>query len=506
MIATIPPLWRDSDAYNQVSQDPLLVTFWGHGPAYSYVAKAPLYLGEQLERWRGNAPARLKAESSQPSLTDSGVWLLIAGQHLALCGAASYFIRGVSALFWVRLALSLAWASNALLYTFAHCVGSESLSMIFVILLVGKALRLVQSPREPRWSDWYIFAILLCGSILSRHLNLLLMAVLPAAWLLSCTQNIIPGFFHSAVGPRVAGRRRAKRDLRQVVLAIAIGLACSAIAHSTTQRLARKTRFHPHSRMGYTFLWRLHFLDGLSLETRRAVIEKTTARAHSDQVRKLIALWEQMHAEGADLMDVTGFMQRAIQLYNGPLHWEELDRGLNQLAFTFLLPPPLELWHAARVDFAGALGMRLPEIPSHLFASTTFYFANPLWMPGCANLITFRDSNADRLSILSRQPYFQLYQGLSGNRALGIWLMALLVFVAAGRKNTSIRRRISSLSIALTTVGLLVTGATCLLDEFSPRFGLPMWELLLLSGFLLAGKTADIFGSKQSAGQPPMLG
>ncbi len=128
MIATIPPLWRDVDAYNQLARDPLITTFWGHAPAYSYVAKVPLFLGEQIERWRGIAVA--SPESGLSPLTDTGVGLLIMLQHLALCGAAFYFILTITKFFWIRLALALAWASNALFYTFAHCAGSETLSVI----------------------------------------------------------------------------------------------------------------------------------------------------------------------------------------------------------------------------------------------------------------------------------------------------------------------------------------------------------------------------------------
>ena len=187
MIATVPPLWRDVDAYNQLVRPPLLATYWGHAPAYCYSAKIPLFLGEQWERWRGITSP--KAEIGSTPLTDSGVGLLILAQHLALCGSAFYFIIAISEVFWIRLALALAWASNALFYTFAHCVGSETLSVILVVLLVGKGLRLIRSRDEPRWIDWYIFAVVLCLCLLSRHINGWLIFLLPVAFFLSPAQN-----------------------------------------------------------------------------------------------------------------------------------------------------------------------------------------------------------------------------------------------------------------------------------------------------------------------------
>src|SRR2546423_10141169 len=86
MIATVPPLWRDVDAYIQLTQDPRITTFWGHGPAYGYVAKIPLFLGEQWERWRGIAV--VAPEGGVSALTDTGVLLLIIAQHVALAGSA----------------------------------------------------------------------------------------------------------------------------------------------------------------------------------------------------------------------------------------------------------------------------------------------------------------------------------------------------------------------------------------------------------------------------------
>ena len=112
--------------------------------------------------------------------------------------AAFYFILSISQFFWIRLALAVVWASNALFYTFAHCTGSESLSVIFVVLLVAKGLRLIRSRREPRWIDWYLFAIVLFLCLLSRHANVWLILLLPAAFILSWAHDRIASLFASS--------------------------------------------------------------------------------------------------------------------------------------------------------------------------------------------------------------------------------------------------------------------------------------------------------------------
>src|SRR4051812_2763023 len=73
MIITVPPLWRDADAYVQLTENPVVVTFWGHAPAYSYVTKPLLFAGELWEQWHGSVPAKRATESSQPGLTDTGI-------------------------------------------------------------------------------------------------------------------------------------------------------------------------------------------------------------------------------------------------------------------------------------------------------------------------------------------------------------------------------------------------------------------------------------------------
>jgi hypothetical protein len=502
MIATIPPLWRDVDAYNQATRDPLLATFWGHGPAYCYIVKTPLFAAEQLARWQGNTPARQESNPSQPSLTDSGVWLLIVCQHLALGGAALYFILAISEFFWVRLALALAWVSNALFYAFAHCVGSETLSMILVLLVVAKGLRLIQSRHELQWMDWYVFAIVLWLCILSRHIDLCLIGLLPAGFLLSWARNRAFGIVTSNDRQKLWLRRSAARDLRQAVIAIGIGIACFAVANLSIQGLARKSRLHPHSRVGFTFLWRLQFVKNLSPESRAEFFRKASSRTHSSESRKLIALLQEMDAEGADFLNWGPFMQKGIQLFHGPLHWEDLDRALNKMAFAFLVPPAPELLHAARTDFVAGLKAPATEITSYLFETTAYYFQHKDDMPACAELVTFRNRNADQLRIIpSHHFYFRLWREVSYNQALLIWFIALLAFLVMARWRKINVSEISAFGITLTAIGLLMFASTCFLADSQPRFRLPMWQLLMLSSLVFFGGTADLLtrgGSKWS--------
>lgn len=507
MIANIPPLWRDSDAHIQLTRDPLLATFWGHGPAYTYVAKIPLFVGEQFERWRG-----MTVSSPAPGispLTDTGVWLLIVAQHLALGGATFYFILAISQFFWVRLTLAAAWASNALFYTFAHCVGSETLSMILVMLVVAKGWRLIRRPTEPRWIEWYLFAIALCLSLLSRHVNIFLILLLPAAVILSCAHN------------RFWPRRPPWMNFRHAVIAIAIGLACFAVANSLPHRLARKTRLQPHSRIGFTFIWRLHFLKTLPQPARVALLQKVRDRTELAETRKLVGLLGEMHEEGADVNAVP-FMKRAAPLLypsEAMVPWGKLDAALNRMAFAFLLPPTPEHLHVAKTDFLGALKMPETEIINHLVETTAYFFDHKEDMPGCAGLVTFREASAETINrIPSQHAYFRFWKGLSYNTAFLIWSGCLLVLVVIARRRRVNVSAIAAFGIALMVIGLLMTVSACLLTEFLPRYAFPMWQLLLLSLYIFVGASADLFTvtrskrstrskiwKEKSAGQLPRL-
>jgi hypothetical protein len=484
MIATIPPLWRDADAYTQLTQPPLVSVFWNHSPAYCYLAKVPLYIGEKIEQWQRHEPPPRLTDPSQPAVTDTGVWILIVAQHLALGLAAFLFITAVTPLFWIRLGLSVLWASNAMPYTFAHCVGSETLGLILALLLVWRALRLVQSEEEPSWKDWYWIALLLLLCILARDLNLALLALLPLTFLISWLLKVVT----KEKNPRF----RPAFDLRQAVIAIAIGVTCNFVSDSVEQNLARKTKLHPHSRIGFTFFWRLHFLGELSPESRAAVLQKVKARAPTERVRYLLTLLEQIYDEHGNVAHPGPFMNRAIGYFGGQFHWEDLDRALNQMAFTFLFPPPPELLKAAKADFVQGMRGGSTVVSDELFEATTVYFSDKDGMPALKNLVTFRDTSADKIQQLaSEYRYFQLWKGLSYVGALALWFVCLLLLVVISKRKRIETTILVAYAIALVPVGLVQFVVSSLVHDYAPRLSLAMWQLWTVSLFVLVANIVE---------------
>jgi hypothetical protein len=488
MIATVPPLWRDVDGYNQLTQDPLLSTFWGWGPAYGYLAKVPLLVTEQVQRLAGPGPHHT---TSSIALTDAGIASLIITQHIALGIAAFGFIRAITGIFWLRVVLAMVWASNALFYTFAHSIGSESLSVILLIVLVTQAVRLLRSQPELRWREWYGSAVALWLCLLTRQINGLLVFLLPTAFLVAWIQL---RFSKSVASPR-------KQLLQNAVIAAAIGIGCIVMAGSLTQRLAAKTRLHPHSRIGFTFLWRLQFLKTMPPTARDALLHDAGQRVRSEDARQLLHLLSQTHKEGAD--PVTSFLPRAAAtLFPGQpvVPWERLDTALNEIAYAFLLPPRGELLQAATSDFAQTSRMPVTDITDHLFEMTTYFFQHRDEMPGCAGLVTFRDYDTETISRLPfNLPYFHLWRGLNYNEVIAIWVVTWSTLVGIGYWKTINTAPGTGLGLALVATGTLMVAVTCLLTESLPRYAVPMWELLLLSWFFVVGQIGEIFRS------PPLV-
>lgn len=485
MLATIPPLWRDLDAYNQLTRSPASATYIGHAPLYGFVARVPLYLGAEWERLTGRVARADEASLRQPRLNESGIFLLILLQHLLLAEAAFRLITLASQRFTIRLSLALLWASNPLLYTFAHCVGSESASAVLVVWLVAAGLAIVKSRPEPNWKQWYLFAVLLWLCLLTRHANLVLAFLLPATFLVGAARVRLRAW--RAKDSRIFHAR----FFQQAVVASVIAVVCIFLAQRSMEKLCRSEKREYHSRLGFTFLWRLPFLAALAQDSQRAVLAQVAPRARTPEARNLIPMLKEMLAAGSSLGsgEVIPRVKTTLFPAGAQVKGDRFDAALNDLAWAFLRPPSRELWRAALADLAGAL--RDPPPTNFLFATTSYYFKDPEAMAQCSGLTTFRDSTPEQLqAIPSRHKYLRFWSGLSCRFCLGISLVAL-VLITLCKRGDGEWIAVSSLALALTAIGLLIVASTCLLGGILPRYSLPLWEALLISLIISGGTLGD---------------
>jgi hypothetical protein len=490
MLSVIPPLWRDGDAYIQVIYPPGKATILNFSPLYCFVARIPLYLGYAIDCLRAGSPFPTPGFFLHPILSDSGVFILLLLQHLALGYSAFHLITLASRFFLVRLLLAAAWAANPLFYTFAHCVGAETLSMILLLLVAAAGLRIIRHPRSVPRKEWLVFGVLLWACILTRHINAVLAALIPLTFLLVSAQQLTMIPFTRSQLLRRWRRLRARLDLQKATLAFAVGIGCIVLASASLRGLCYTAQIPYHSTVGFTFLWRLQFLATLPPETRNQFLDKVAGRTSSPDLKKALSLLGETFSDARnwDYMPIT-FMQRAQPSLFTP-KTEALM--LNRIARAFLYPPDKIFLRAVATDFTRSREATIPNVVNYLFLTTTFYFWTPDFMAGCAPLSTFRDkSPAQIMAIFKKHSYFRRWKSFSYNAFLLFWCtnLSLLALLAKMRKEKV--AAVASYATALTLVGLVMVLTNCFLCEFLPRFTLPMWELTIVSASVLLGRIME---------------
>ena len=499
MLSVIPPLWRDIDAYFQVTQPPGLGTIVHYGPLYCFVARIPLYLGYAIDCVAGGASLPTPSFFVHPTLTDSGVLVLLLSQHISLCLATFHLITETTRLFWVRLTLAVAWAANPLFYTFAHCIGAETLSLILVILIGATGLRIIRYSRRVPGKEWLLFGILLWLCILTRYINATLAGLLPVTFLLLSAYGLIMIGFARSKLLRRSRRLRTREALQKGTLAVGVGIGCIVLANISLRVLCYAAKTPYHSTVGSTFLFRLKFLAELPVEKRNQLLDKVTKNTDSADVKELISLLRNSFRDENPSWDVAGFNKKAQESLFSPQTDTTEERSylvLNRMAQTFLYPPEKIFLDAVASDFKRSQEVTIPSVVRQLFVTTTFYFSHSGIMSDCASLRTFRDkSTAQVMAIFKKHSYFRHPTNFSYGVLLFLWCVNLALLGVVAKVRIKEFAAVSSYAAALTLFGLLMMLANCFLTMFQPRFTLPMWELTIISVSILSAKTLEyVFG------------
>jgi hypothetical protein len=486
MLAEIPPLWRDVDAYNQVTFSVPKAIHAGHGALYCLAARVPLYLGYKFDSVRQN-----RVSAARPRLTDSGVFLLVLAQHVGFAGAGFFLIVTAARSPWTRIILGLACAGSPVFYTVAHCIGSEALSLICTLLLAASGLRVMCRMGQERGREWLLFSFLLLLCLLTRYVNFWLVTVLPLSFLVTALQEHLRALAGHKMAPLL--RKSAGEHLRQTGFALVVGLSVLIATNGVNHLICRSARLNYHSHAGHTFLWRLSFLRSLSPSQRDDLLDRVANRSHSAVVRKLLSLIGQTFREGGSLTTEAFLEEARARLFAPQIKHpkEKLDLALNEMVFAFLFPPPPEYLRAVRADFAHARQTPLRDVIDFFFATTAYYFYHPNTMPACSSLSSFRETDARAISAIpSRHPYFQFGGNLTYNSCFLAWLATVLL-LALLKRETLDCGAILSYSITLVSVGLLMMISTCLLGALLPRYVLPMWQMLIASWCITIGALLD---------------
>ena len=166
-ILRVPPLWNYMDGFLQVSTKPSAANLLVWPPLYCFGARVPMLIGYLL----GGGQAKIALRYfNHPVLTDSAIYVLIIAQHLGLLLASLFFIHVLSKRTPVRIVLALAFASFSFQYAAVHTVGSESVSVILILLIVAFSVEIARRGQLST-KGWIWLTGLLCAAVLTRHIN-----------------------------------------------------------------------------------------------------------------------------------------------------------------------------------------------------------------------------------------------------------------------------------------------------------------------------------------------
>ena len=476
MFATLPPLWRDVDAYVQTVYPPSPDTILLHGPLYCAVSRIPLWLGYLATGSRPLVSLGHFIDHSQ--LTDPGVFGLILAQHAALWCGALYLIYACAQTFAARLCLALFFATQPLFYSFAQCVGSETLSLILMLFLAGAGLRLACRYPHIAASDWVGVTALLCCCILTRKINVMLVALLPVTIALLALQH---RFRESAVNWR--------RATQIWFLCITTSIIALLWATTLTHLLCWRAHIPWRPKFGYTFIWRLDFLQPMPSTARQELLKKTAAKCRRVDARQLISFlgdWLDEH-EGWEAAQFARDAHSAFYSWQKQNADANFDLALDEIARAFLIPTVAPLQSAALRDFRFAARRGETEIIEGLFSSTDYFFAHKGQLPQYAHLRTF-SMPREQLLYLGTRSYLRWWSFLSFRAWLGVALLLLMVglllnaTIASGTNTPAI-----IFAICIGIVGTVMLLLNCFFAAFIDRFMLPMIESLLIAILILLG-------------------
>ena len=480
--AKIPVLWNYMDGFLQVSTKPGVANLLVWPPLYCFGARVPMLIGYLIGGGTAEGAVRY---FTHPVLTDSAVLALIITQHLAFLGASLVFIRTVSKKTLVQIVLALIFSSFSFLYATVHTVGSESGSVILILLIAAFSVEIARSG-QLNFRRWILLSCLLSAAVLTRHINAvtLLLPVVAAALPRLNDGRVVLEACRSAVS--------------RALIAMAAGITALVLANSIVWLWCLRAKVDDRSMVGLTFLARIdqlrnppgrfsEFVDEMVNHLSDPVLVETLERLrHANEAHKV----------GTDFISEAKATIREVSYAHGlssnaPSFQTLMDEKFNALMRATLLAQPASFRQAVGSDWLEGQNWRCGFFTHCSISGTAIDWDNDplsIRMQPLHGLGTFSNFSFADLNGLAKN-----FAGPFLADEIAVWHLAVascILSVVAGILRVPAWNIVTAVSMLV--IGELVYFLSCCVAGQVCRYGIPLLELVMCAALTQVAGILDV--------------
>ena len=488
----LPPLWRDSDGFNEIASTfaPKGIIHWL--PGYCLGGRLIVFAGSVIDSLlRGHGIPYLSI--SITPLSDAGIYTLIVVQHLFLILSLFYAVRTASDHFQLRVLFAGFFALTPWIYVYANCIGSEAFSNPLVYLVAAWGWNCLRAAELNRRKVIIYFGLLLTAA-LTRQVNALLAAGLPLALLpLAGKEWILRGSATNLID-----RQARYRHTRKLLISTFVAVAVIGSSLFVQQTMCWLCRVPFRSTAGETFMWRLSYLKALPQQERTAILARISAKLADPVVTEALDALNQSLNRGEKWTDMYLFYKIDEILLRSGLNemqhrtWQ-IDLKLNRIAICVLLSGDPDFLKAVGTDFVRSPYFTQTDL-AHSPFELTDWLQTQLPFPRydrLRGLASFQHEEGYYATAWKRISYFHLFDQIPILEMvyLTMTFVGLVLFVAW--RDAATGEGVAYVA-GIMVVAILITLANCSCTFFAARFYLPVYSLLQMAMLFAASLAAKI--------------
>lgn len=486
---TLPPLWRDEDAFNEIAS-----TFAPRGiihylPGYSLGGRLIVFAGSVVgSLLRGHGVPDLSLNFTP--LNDAGICTLLVVQHLFLILSLFYAVRTLSDHFQIRVLLAAFFALTPWAYVYANCIGSEAFSNPLVYLIAAFGWNCLRAAELSRRKVGIFFGLLLAAA-LTRQINGVLAAGLPIALLPLAVKELI---FR---GPSANWARGPShfRYSRRFLIFVAVGLSAIGASVLVQETMCRLFRVPFSSTFGETFSYRMSYLERMPERERAAILAGISAQASDPVLTEALQALDRSLDQGQKWNNMFLYYKiDEILLRSGVNETErrtwETHLRLNRIAMCVLFSGEPNFRNVVWTDFVLSPFFVQPDLAYPPFELTDWVQSQLLYprYERLRGLASFQHQEGYYKTAWTQIPYVHLFERVPMLEMICLTFALAIVFgglALIGLCRNPITEVGAWYAFSMVAVGLLVSFATCLSTYFQGRLYLPVYALFQ-TGMLLA--------------------